>query len=91
MFNAPAAVSKWFSDMEQRGVFDRVVELIFGHYSDQPQPLIDDILGRIGDRHSIPVVRCGDFGHCANNAIMPIGARARLDADAFTLLESGVS
>ena len=91
-FSAPAAVSKWFSDMEQRGVFLKAKGLIFGHYSSQESLEIDGILKRIGERHNIPVARCEDFGHGENNAILPIGVAARLDtaAEQFDLMESGV-
>ena len=32
-FSQPAVVSKWFSNLEHRGVFEKVKGLIFGHYS----------------------------------------------------------
>ena len=92
-FSSPAVVSKWFSNMEHRGVFSRAVGLIFGHYSAADSPLIDGILYRIGEKYRIPVVRCEDYGHGANNAVLPIGIAAKLDttSDTFALLESGVS
>ncbi len=91
-FSPPAMVAKFFATIEHRGGFDRVKGLIFGHYSAEPSPVIDDILRRIGERYGIPVVRTEDFGHGENGAILPISVRARLDtADmSFELLESGV-
>ena len=91
-FSSPAAVSKWLANLEHRNVFKKVVGLIFGHYAVNDYPVIDDILYRIGEKYHIPVVRCEDFGHGLNNAILPIGVAARLDTDAdvFALLESGV-
>jgi len=91
-FSSPAVVSKWFSNLEHRGVFKNVTGLIFGHYSNEEQPLIDDILFRIGDRYRIPVVRCEDFGHGVNNTVLPIGIRAKLDTSTCVLkfCESGV-
>lgn len=91
-FSPPAMVSKFFSTIGHRGGFDRVKGLIFGHYSKEPSPVIDDILRRIGLQYGIPVVRTEDFGHGENGAILPISLKARLDADALTfeLLESGV-
>jgi len=81
MFSTPAIVSKYFSNLEHRGVFEHVSGLIFGHYSIKENPLIDDILRRVGVRFGIPVVRCEDFGHGENNAVLPIGVRARLDTE----------
>ena len=91
-FSTPAVVSKWMANLEHRGVLERASGLIFGHYADSPDPWIDEILCRIGQRWQIPVVQCEDYGHGLHNAILPIGIRARLDteADSFELLESGV-
>jgi Uncharacterized proteins, homologs of microcin C7 resistance protein MccF len=91
-FNAPAAVSKWFSHIEQSGLFDNITGLIFGHYSQNPNPQIDGILRRIGERYEIPVVMCDDFGHGENNSVIPIGIKAELNADSgiFNLLEPAV-
>lgn len=88
-FNGPAAVSKWFSHIEQSGLFSRVRGLLWGYYDSVPQPLIDDILRRIGERYHIPVVRCEDYGHCIRSGILPIGVRARLDGS-LTMLEPTV-
>lgn len=80
MFSPPEVVSKWFSHLEQHGVFDRATGLLFGHYSENDSPLIDRILCRIGERYSIPVVRCEDFGHGSLHTVLPIGVHASLDA-----------
>jgi len=91
-FSEPAAVSKWFSHLEQSGLFKKVKGLLWGYYDAVPQPLIDDILKRIGDKYDIPVVRCEDYGHCIRSGLIPIGVRAKLDAGAgtLTMLESTV-
>lgn len=92
MFSSPAIVSKWFSNLEMYGAFRNVAGLIFGHYSDEYESAIDPILARIGNKYSIPVVRCDDFGHGTYNSIFPIGIHASLStADGmFRLQESGV-
>ena len=59
--------------------------LIFGDYSDKHYDELDGVLTRFGRRHSIPVVYCHDFGHGRSHAVLPIGVRARLDADRQTL------
>ena len=85
MFSSPAVVSKWFSNLEMYGAFENAVGLIFGHYSDKEEPVIDDILCRIGQKYSIPVIRCNDFGHGAYNSIYPIGISCSLDTKSNTL------
>ncbi|MCI8387696.1 MAG: LD-carboxypeptidase [Clostridiales bacterium] len=92
MFSPPAMVSKWFANLEHRGAFKKARGLIFGHYSNKEYTIIDDILRRVGEKYHIPVVRSEDFGHGANNAILPIGTHAMLDtgADSFELLDCGV-
>lgn len=91
-FSSPAVVSKWFSNLEHRGVFKNVTGLIFGHYSEKEQPIIDEILYRIGSRYRIPVVRCEDFGHGVYNSVIPIGIKAKMNTETieFCFCESGV-
>ena len=91
-FSNAAMISKWFTMLEHKGVFKRAKALIFGHYSLEEKPVIDDILTRIGKRYNIPVIRNEDFGHGANGAILPISIRARLNTEDmnFEFLESGV-
>ncbi len=91
-FSSAAVVSKWFTTLEHHGVFKRAKALIFGHYSLEPSPVIDDVLTRIGKRYNIPVIRNEDFGHGANGAILPISTHARLNTEdmSFEFLESGV-
>ena len=91
-FSNAAMISKWFTMLEHKSVFKRAKALIFGHYSLEEKPVIDDILTRIGKRYNIPVIRNEDFGHGANGAILPISIRARLNTEdmSFEFLESGV-
>lgn len=91
-FCTPPAVARNFAHLEQSGIFGQAAGLIWGHYSDEPSPVIDQILTRLGDRYHIPVVKTDDFGHGEYNAILPIGVAAHLDADipSLELLESGV-
>ncbi len=92
MYSSPAMISKWFSHIEQSGLFYCISGLLFGHYSKEKSPLVDDILRHIGERYNIPVVRCEDFGHGDNMATFPIGIGAHLDTDTmeFSFTESGV-
>lgn len=94
-FSGISAVSKWLSDLEQKGVFSRATGLIFGHYTedDARRERLFDVLRRFGRRLGIPVVYTDDYGHGENMSILPIGVRAVLDTetDRFTLAENGTS
>ncbi|HSW58444.1 MAG TPA: LD-carboxypeptidase [Dehalococcoidales bacterium] len=85
-YHKPADVSRYLSHIEQSGFLENVTGLIFGHYSDSAQSELSARLERFGRRNRIPVVACDDFGHGVNNAILPIGVSARLDADARNLV-----
>lgn len=67
--------------IEQTQFMSNVKGLVFGHYSvDTPDDLLH-CLERFGSRHNIPVMYTDDFGHGTRHGILPIGARAKLDAD----------
>ncbi len=84
-FNSPAAVSALLSHIEQSDFMKTVTGLLFGHYSEEPQPQLYERLRLLGRRWGIPVACCDDFGHGACHAVLPIGRWARLDATARTL------
>lgn len=92
MFSSPAVISKYLSHIGQSPFIHNVRGLLFGYYATSSQPILLDILKRFGDCHHIPVVKCDDFGHGLNNAILPIGITAQLDTSkpSLTFLESGV-
>lgn len=85
-FSNPAQVSKFFSHIEQSGLMDCVTGLIFGNYSEEPQPILIDILKRFSAKYDIPAVKCDDYGHGKNNAIIPIGIDAELDTEKGSLV-----
>lgn len=80
-FSSPAAVAKYLAHLEQHALFNQVRGLVWGHYASEPNPIIDAILTRLGERHGIPVAACDDFGHGAYNALLPIGVYATLDTE----------
>jgi len=84
-FNEPSIISAHLAYIEQHEFMDHVKGLLFGHYSEKVYPELIESLKRFGERNNIPVVICDDFGHGKNHGILPIGAHARLDADAKTL------
>lgn len=84
-FNAPAAISKYFSHIEQSGLMNCVTGIIFGYYSKEAAPMLNGILARLASKYNIPVIKCDDFGHGTNNAIIPIGLNAEIDTARHSL------
>lgn len=84
-FTVPAAVSKYFRHLQQSGLMERVRGVMFGHYDESPQPLLDGFLRDFARELDVPFVRTDDFGHGAPGAVFPLGVEAELDADAGTL------
>ncbi len=78
-FSNMACVSMLLSHLEQSPWIGRISGLLFGHYSENENPQLLDRLSRFGEKHKIPVAYCDDFGHGANQAVLPIGCRAVLD------------
>lgn len=71
--------------LEQSVIMPQVSGLLFGHYSMPANEQLMERLRRLGEAWHIPVAYCDDFGHGFNHAILPIGARARLDTERHTL------
>lgn len=79
-FSEVGAVASTLAFIEQGSFMQQVGGLIFGHYADEAPDMLLQCLCRFGERHQIPVAYTDDFGHGTRHAILPIGARARLDA-----------
>lgn len=86
-FNTPSAVSRYVSHIDQSGLLAQTKAILIGNYapSDKPYPIISDIFRRMGEKYHIPVVRCDDFGHGGNNAVLPIGVTATLNTKTQSL------
>lgn len=78
-FNSPGVISKYLSHIEQSGFMNCVTGLIFGHYSEEPSPILSNILIRLSSKYNIPIIKCDDFGHGINNEIIPIGINVEID------------
>lgn len=84
-FNEPSKISAHFAQIEQSEMIEHVTGLLFGHYSENKNEELTDILKRFGKKNRIPVMSCDDFGHGKNHGILPIGIRARMDTYKKTL------
>ncbi|MBN1202769.1 MAG: LD-carboxypeptidase [Anaerolineae bacterium] len=86
----PEACDHLFHQLQQAGVFDRVHGVIVGFIDGlQNDPgathQMEDVLVHITADYTFPVLKVDDFGHNCPNTVLPVGGRARLDADAQTL------
>jgi muramoyltetrapeptide carboxypeptidase len=67
--------------LEQAGVFDKVVGIIVGNLRDCADGSVEPVLRRLGEEHDIPVIMGAGFGHIEPKATLPIGRQCLLDAD----------
>lgn len=79
------------------GAFDKINGLIIGYClgSDEPgvtgnERSIADLALEVAEGYDFPIMHIGEVGHNVENIMLPIGARARLDATnkTFTVLEA---
>jgi muramoyltetrapeptide carboxypeptidase len=93
---APYSIDRLLTQLWLAGKLQQVAGIAFGKFTETAQDntfSVEQVLRqRCGDL-GIPVLRGLMIGHVEQQAVLPIGARARLDADAgtLTLLETAVS
>lgn len=81
-------VDRMLHQLERSGMTDGVRALAFGRFNDAPDdelhPVADALL-EFAERLKVPAVRDLPFGHVEHNCTLPLGVRARLDADSAVL------
>jgi len=75
-----------FAFIEQTDFMSKVRGVVFGHFSMETPTYLLNCLERLGKRHNIPVIYTDDFGHGTRHGILPIGARATLDAESQKII-----
>jgi len=85
-------VDRMLSTLQLSGALDTVNGIIFGGFTDVGNDgdgygafALMDIFEHYGKLAEVPTFYGAPFGHIASNSIMPIGTRARMDADAGTI------
>jgi len=84
-------IDRMLTHLELAGVFDRAAGLVAGQFTlntDDPQTyaaLVERRFKEIALRHGLPLLGGAPFGHLDANYPVPVGVRARLDADAGEL------
>jgi muramoyltetrapeptide carboxypeptidase len=89
---APYRVDRMLNTLRLAGKFDHVAGVILGQYSarkEEPKwdddESIDDVLKDYFCKLKVPVVAHFPLGHVRYNATLPVGAMAKLDANAQSL------
>jgi muramoyltetrapeptide carboxypeptidase len=90
----PYRVDRMLLQLERSGAFAGLAGLAFGRFTAEGEEVcdVDDVLAEYAERASVPAVSGLPFGHVPENFVLPVGSRARLDADmsTLTLLEAAV-
>ncbi|MGH7617563.1 MAG: S66 peptidase family protein [Gemmatimonadaceae bacterium] len=84
-------IDRMLTSLRLAGALDRLAGLAFGHFTDIPeepaneQRPLADVLREVARHCGIPCLANIPLGHVADQWTIPLGAMARLDADARTL------
>lgn len=75
-----------FHQLEQMGVFDQISGAVVGYVhslqnSSVPVEQMEDILLNVSRRYDFPILKTNDFGHECPSTVLPVGAKAAMDAD----------
>lgn len=95
----PYRIDRMFWQMKQAGIFEKINGLVFGSFNkcEPEEPEKSFTLQEVLDQHFLgqkfPVYQGATFGHMSPKFTLPIGVRAELDADKFTIrtLEKSVT
>lgn len=87
-------VDRMLLQLERSGALDGVAGIAYGRFTGEGGDGGDvaDVLAEVAERLAVPAVADLPFGHVASNFVLPVGALARLDADAaeLTLIAAAV-
>lgn len=83
---SPNECQRRFAHLKQYGIFDQIKGIIVGYNYDlqkdgSPFPQMEDILLDYTKEYDFPIIKCNDFGHKIVNAVIPIGANCKIDAE----------
>lgn len=80
----PGVLDARFQQLKQMGVFEKVRGVVIGHIQAPPPEeayRAETILHKVTEDTGFPILKTDDFGHLCPNTVLPVGVRARLDAD----------
>ena len=79
-------ISSYLYQLKQSNVFNNISGLLLGNYDAKDQITLEKIVMDIVGDFEFPIIKCNDFGHTANNMILPIGLECTLDANERKLI-----
>lgn len=82
----PEECDYMFRQLQQMGVFDRVLGVIVGYVDSMQKDAeatvqMEDVLLTVTADSGFPILKVNDFGHNCPNTTLPVGGRVRMDAD----------
>jgi muramoyltetrapeptide carboxypeptidase len=82
----PEGCDHLFQQLKQIGVFDQIRGVIIGYIDglqnkENAVMQMEDVLLHVSAEYDFPVLKTDDFGHNCPNTVLPVGGRARIDAD----------
>jgi muramoyltetrapeptide carboxypeptidase len=93
----PDTTQAMFCHLEQAGIFDELRGVVVGHIhddeADKKTVTLEQVLLTVVEKYDFPILKMEEFGHNCPNTVIPVGARARLDAEAqeLTIIEGCVA
>lgn len=83
---SPNECHRRFAHLKHYGIFDEISGIVIGYNYDLQKngdiyPQMEDILLEYTKEYNFPIVKCNDFGHKIVNSIIPIGVKAKIDAN----------
>ena len=93
---APSTVDGILMDYENRGVLERIRDLLVGRpyaYTPEERRELREVVLERTQRYGFPVVADMDFGHTSPMFMLPLGCRALIDAkrERFEIVEAAVN
>jgi muramoyltetrapeptide carboxypeptidase len=86
----PEVCDMLFQQCKQVGLLESLQGAVVGYIdgvdnNPEAEFSMEDILEQVTDGMDFPILKVNDFGHNCPNTVLPIGCRARLDADSQVL------
>lgn len=96
VYEAPYRIDRMLTQLKLAGVLDAVAGIAFGKFTESETTKnsfsMEQVLRERTSDLNVPVVRGFMIGHVEDQAVIPVGAQARLDGDkgTLTLMDSGL-
>ena len=86
----PEACDVLFQQLKQMGVFDKIRGVLVGYIdglqnNEKAVMQMEDVLLRVTEEYSFPILKVNDFGHNCPNTVLPVGGQVRIDANKRTI------